>query len=189
MSASDPLGDPMVNLNGKEVSSVSEILEAFRESPSSFPCTYRVRYRFGMGSHDPYAGASMERPAVLSMNEPGAYPWEAILVAAANCAGSDYPMLAEHFGVPLDGVDIELSAVFDPRGEFEGLGTIPQHKAGDRNCYQSLHWKATLVSSAPREALARVHERALSHNMVLNALRAVPLTGELVVKAPMARRA
>ena len=42
------------------------------------------------------------------------------------------------------------------------------------------HLCATLVSSVPREQLERIHERVLSHNMVLGALRGVPQTSELV---------
>jgi hypothetical protein len=46
------------------------------------------------------------------------YPWEQIFVAAANCAGSDYPMLAAHLGIPLDRVEFLIEGVFDPRGEL-----------------------------------------------------------------------
>jgi hypothetical protein len=43
-------------------------------------------------------------------------------MAAASCAGSDYPMLAQHLGVPLERVEFVVEGVFDPRGEFDGLG-------------------------------------------------------------------
>jgi hypothetical protein len=36
-------------------------------------------------------------------------------MAAANCAGSDYPMLAAHFRVPLERVELVMEGVFDPR--------------------------------------------------------------------------
>ena len=173
----------MVNLNGKEVNSVSEILDEFREHPHSYPGTYRVRYTFGPQS-DAYHGARLERPAAFRMNAGGAYPWETIIVAAANCAGSDYPMLAEHYDVDLAGVEIELEADFDPRGEFAGLRESLPATPEMRHCYRAFRWKATLHSSASPEKLRTIHERVLSHNMVLDALRAVPITSELVVKAP-----
>ncbi len=170
---------------GEEAYSIPEILAVFRKHGDKVRGTYTVRYRFGGGDRNPYAGASMERPAMFKDEDPHAiYPWESILVAAANCAGSDYPMIAAHWGIPLEAVDIDLKAVFDPRGEFSGVDPawkgIPEAPAS----YQSFRWSATLTSSAPREQLERLQKRVLSHNMVLNALRAVPLTSELKVQVP-----
>ncbi len=108
--------------------------------------------------------------------------WEQAFLAAATCAGSDYPMLAAHFGIPLDRVDFVVEGVFDPRGEFDGLGGFDAPPEA-RHCYRTLHFRGTLVSSAPREELRRIHERVLSHNMVLGALRGIPQTSELITPA------
>ncbi|MEA3201398.1 MAG: hypothetical protein QOE90_2826 [Thermoplasmata archaeon] len=175
----------MPNVYGKEVYSVKEIVAAFREFGDKVRGTYRVRYVFDAMQQDPYGGASLERPEVFAGMPRGAvFPWEAIYVAAANCAGSDYPMIAEHEGIPIDRVELDLSGVFDPRGEFTGLDgwTAP---ADAKGCYLSLHVRTTLTSDAPRDVLQRLHDRVVSHNMVLGALRGVPLTHELVVKKPM----
>src|SRR6185295_16066636 len=107
------------------------------------------------------------------------YPWEQIFTAAAACAGSDYPMLAAHLDIPLDRVDFVVEGIFDPRGEFDGLGGF-EAPASARHCYRSLHVRATVVSSATREVLEHLHKRVLSHNMVLGALRGIPQTNELV---------
>jgi|SRR5581483_5249445 len=172
----------MVNLNGAEVNSVAEIVEHFRAHGKRFPSTYRVTYALGP---DAYAGARIERPAAFRLNAPGLYPWEQLLVAAANCAGSDYPMLAEHYGVDLQRLDITFEADFDPRGEFAGLDPKLPASDGMRHCYLAFRWHARVRSDAPKDVLQRIHDRVLSHNMVLDALRAVPMEGRLVVETPL----
>lgn len=179
----------MPNVFGEELYSIPEFIDAFRKHGDRMRGTYTVRYEFGGGMTNPYTGASLKRPPALAKEDPHAlYPWEQILMAAANCAGSDYPILAQYWGIPLDRVEVEFTAVFDPRGEFGGLEpdvTIPD---GPRS-YQAFHWAATVTSPAPRPAIERVHQRALSNNMVLNALSAVPLTHSLRFIAPPQRHA
>jgi hypothetical protein len=178
----------MVNVCGKEVQSVDEIVAICKERGDAVRGTYKARYFFGgRYDHNPYHGAALERPMSFMGNDPDAiYPWEQILVAAAQCGGSDYPMLAEYWGIPLQSVAIELEAVFDPRGEFSNL--VPGF-AGIKeqpNCYQSLKWKVTLASTAPKADLEKLNKRVLSHNMVLNALRAIPITTTLAIAPPAA---
>jgi hypothetical protein len=162
------------------VSSVEAIVAACERHGDRLRGTYRAHYRFDTNTVDPYTAPRLERPDGLADNPIDAiYPWEQIFLAAATCAGSDYPMLAAHFGVPLERVDFVVEGVFDPRGEFDGLGGFDAPPDA-RHCYRALHFRATTVSSAPREELERIHERVLSHNMVLGALRGVPQTNELV---------
>ena len=173
---------------GVMASSVEEIVAVFARYGDRVRGTYRAHYRFDSTTCDPYAVPRLERPESLRDNPPAViYPWEQIFLAAAACAGSDYPMLAAHFRIPLDRVDFVVEGAFDPRGEFDALGgyTAPNEA---RYCYTSLHFRATTVSSAPRADLARIHERVLSHNMVLGALRGVPWTSELVTAAGTAAR-
>jgi hypothetical protein len=171
---------------GKPANRVEEIVAAFRRHGDAVRGTYIARYVFDRHSRDPYRGAVLERPSSLAANPPDVcYPWEQIFVAAANCAGSDYPMLAAHFGVPLDRVEVVIEGVFDPRGEFDGLDDY--HAPADAApCFLSLHLRATLVSSAPRERLEAIHRRVMATNMVLGALRGIPKTSELVVSATAA---
>ena len=75
-----------------------------------------------------------------------------------------------------------VEGVFDPRGEFEGLDGL-EVPPDARPCFLNLHLRATLVSKAPREQLERLHERVVTRNMVLGALRGVPMTSELSIAA------
>jgi uncharacterized OsmC-like protein len=171
----------MVNINSNEINSVAEILEEFRENPHSYPGTYTARYSYGTRSQaNAYAAARLERPKPFRMNGQGAYPWESILLAAATCGGSDYPMYAEHYGVEIDDVEVVLEADFDPRGEFVGLDPSV---GAEPHCYRAFRWNVTLRSDAPRDVLEKIHARVLMHNMVLDALRAVPMESTLTVKA------
>jgi hypothetical protein len=165
---------------GEMASDVDEIVGAFERYGDAVRGTYRAHYRFEQGTRDPYTAPRLERPESLRGNPPDVlYPWEQIFVAAATCAGSDYPMLAASFGVQLERVDFVVEGVFDPRGEFDGLAGF-HAPAGARHCYPALHLRATTYSSAPRERLERLHERVLDYNMVLGALRGIPRTSELV---------
>src|SRR5262245_23842730 len=98
---------------GEPVSSVDDSLRVFRRHGDAVRGTYRARYVFDRQSRDPYRGAVLERPASLIESPPEVqYPWEQIFVAAANCAGSDYAMLATHLGVSLDRVEFVVEGVF-----------------------------------------------------------------------------
>jgi hypothetical protein len=166
---------------GESVNRVEDIVRVFRCHGDAVRGTYRVRYVFDRQSRDPYAGATLERPASLGDNPSDAlYPWEQIFMAAANCAGSDYPMLAAHFRVPLERVELVVEGVFDPRGEFDGLDGF-QAPPEAASCYLSLHMRVTLVSSAPQDVLHAIHHRVMSANMVLGALRGIPTTAELCI--------
>jgi hypothetical protein len=171
--------------HGEDIASVQQITDAFRRHGDASRSAYRARYVYDGRSRDRYACTTLERPASMLGNPPGkTYPWEQIFVAAADCAGSDYPMLASHLGVPLERVEFLVEGVFDPRGEFDGLAGF-EAPADAARCYLSLHVHARLTSAAPREALERIHERVVSRNMVLGALRGVPLTHELEVEPPV----
>ena len=168
---------------GEPADSVAEIVTALKKHGDKVRGAYRSRYCYERDAGNPYAPPSLERPAVLSEEPPTRiYPWEQIFVAAATCAGSDYPMLAEHAGIPLDRVQFVVEGAFDPRGEFEGLDGL-EAPPDARPCFLSLHLRATIVSKAPREQLERLHERVVTHNMVLGALRGVPMTSELSIAA------
>ena len=163
---------------GEPANSVAEIVTALKKHGDRVRGAYRSRYRYDRGGGNPYAAPSLERPAALS-EEPASriYPWEQIFVAAATCAGSDYPMLANHAGIPLERVELVVEGVFDPRGEFEGLDGL-EAPPDARPCFLNLHLKASIVSTAPRAELEKLHERVVTRNMVLGALRGVPMTSE-----------
>ena len=170
---------------GQQVSSVQESIDAFRRYGDRVRGTYRAHYRFDSQSQHPYIAPRLERPESLKETRAEVtFPWEQIFLAAAACAGSDYPMFASHLGVPLESVDLVVEGVFDPRGEFDGISGF-RAPANARHCYLSLHIRATLVSSAERADLDALHDRAMSYNMVLGALRGIPQTNELVIHQPL----
>ena len=167
---------------GESVSSVTEIVRAFRIHGDRVRGIYRARYAFDERSRDPYSGTTLERPESLKDNPPAVvYPWEQIFLAAAACAGSDYPMLATHEGVTLERLELVVEGVFDPRGEFDGLAGFDAPPDA-RPCFLALHLRTSLWSTAPRHTLERIHARVLSHNMVLGALRGIPTTNELTIQ-------
>ena len=176
---------------GEMANSVEEIVDVFHRYGDRVRGTYRAHYHFDAATRDPYTAPRLERPESLRDNPPDLlYPWEQVFTAAAACAGSDYPMLAAHLGIPLDRVEFVVEGVFDPRGEFDGLAGFRAPPEA-RGCYASLHLRATLLSPAPRDVLERLHARVIAQNMVLGALRGVPTTSELVtspVREPIARR-
>ena len=167
---------------GEMVESVEAVVNAFRRHGDRVRGTYRAHYRFDASTRDPYSGVRLERPESLAENPAETvYPWEQMFVSAAACVGSDYPMLAAHFGIPLERVDLTVEGVFDPRGEFGGLAGYSA-PADARHCFQSLTLHTTLVSPAPRERLEMLHERALAYNMVLGALGGIPRSDTLTIQ-------
>jgi hypothetical protein len=148
------------------VNSVEEIVAALRQHGDALRGTYRARYVFDRHSLSPYSGATLERPPCLQGNPLDVvYPWEQIFLAAAACVGSDYPMLAAHFGVALDRVELVVEGVFDPRGEFDGL--LGYHAPAEAApCFLFLHVRVALTSSAAAERWHGIHERVMSTNMV-----------------------
>lgn len=168
---------------GEMAASIEDIVGAFRRHGERVRGMYRAYYRFDSTTRDPYNAPRLERPESLQGNPQTAiYPWEQIFLAAATCAGSDYPMIAAHVGLPLEQIDFVVEGVFDPRPQFDGLGGF-SNPGGVRHCYASLHLRASVVSSAPYAALERIHAHIVTHNMVLDALRGIPQTNELIVLA------
>lgn len=167
---------------GEAVSTVKDIVSVLKKHGDAVRGTYRARYRYDPQSSNPYTAPLLERPESLKDNPTDVvYPWEQIFAAAVVCAGSDYPMLAAHEGIDLRSVEFVAEGVFDPRGEFDGLDGLEAPKDA-RHCYVSLHLSATVNSSAPHADLERIHRRAISHNMVLGALRGIPVTSTLIVR-------
>ncbi|MES1164501.1 MAG: hypothetical protein ABUR63_01985 [Verrucomicrobiota bacterium] len=173
----------MPNVFGREANTVEEIVDAFRAHGDRVRGTYRARYVWSPDASNPYAVATgLERPEALRGNPAEVvFPWEQMFIAAAICAGSDYPMLAAHLGIPLARAELVIDGVFDPRGEFDGLAGF-QAPADAAACFLSLHLRAALDSPAPRERLEALHQRVVSRNMVLGALRGIPRTSELTVR-------
>ncbi|MGH7742108.1 MAG: hypothetical protein ACRENS_08805 [Candidatus Eiseniibacteriota bacterium] len=90
-------------------------------------------------------------------------------------------MIATYQRIPLARVEFTVEGVFDPRGEFDGLGDF-RAPTDAAHCYLALHLRATLTSSAPADALESIHRHVTRQNMVLGALRGIPRTDELRIE-------
>ena len=170
---------------GQPADGVAGIVAALQRNGDSIRGGYRSIYRYSSRTAGgPYRVPLLERPPALQ-EEPTSrvYPWEQIFVAAAACAGSDYPALAEYWDLPLERVERTVEGVFDPRGEFEGLNGLAAPQDA-RHCFVSLYLRATLISTARRADLERLHRRVIGHNMALGALRGVPLSDDLMIGQP-----
>ena len=107
---------------GTMASTVEDVVAVFERYGDRVRGTYRAQYRFDQNTSDPYAAPRLQRPDSLEGNPPNAiFPWERVFLAAAACAGSDYPMLAAHYVIPLESVDFVVEGVNNPRREFDGL--------------------------------------------------------------------
>ena len=167
---------------GESVNSVEEIVRAFARHGDRVRGVYRARYIFDERSRDPYAGTTLDRPDSLVGNPDGTvYPWEQVFLAAAACAGSDYPMLAAHYRIPLRRVELVVEGLFDPRHEFDGLAGFVAPTESER-CFRTLHLRTTLASEGSPHVLEQIHARVLANNMVLGALRGIPTTSELRIE-------
>jgi len=166
---------------GRQAQTVEEIVDAFQRHGDRVRDTYRARYTWAPSSEDPYSGTVLERPPALRENPSSVmFPWEQLFVAAATCAGSDYPAFAAHLRIPLQRIELVVEGLFDPRPEFDGLAGF---EAPRSHCYSALHLRATLDSPAPRDVLEKLHARVVSQNMVLDGLRGIPRTHELIVRS------
>jgi uncharacterized OsmC-like protein len=92
--------------------------------------------------------------------------------ALAGCLAIGIAAWAARLGVPIDGLEVEVEADFDARGELGvGGGGIP---AG----YSEVRYAVSIESGAPRPELERLLDLAERHSPYLDVFgRAIPLKG------------
>jgi uncharacterized OsmC-like protein len=113
----------------------------------------------------------------------GAAPDPGFVVRAAlgNCLVMGYVTWAAHLGVPIEGVEVEIQADFDARGQHGAEG-IP---AG----YSEIRYHVRIQSTAPEKDVRRVVEAADQASMVGDVFRrAHKLVGDVTVIKPHAPR-
>lgn len=71
-----------------------------------------------------------------------------------------------------------------PRLSATALRLIGYRPDAEDALQETMHLRTTIVSSAPRLQIERLHERVVSQNMVLGALRGIPRTSELILQVP-----
>jgi uncharacterized OsmC-like protein len=107
-------------------------------------------------------------------------PGFAVRAALGNCLAMGYIEWAAHLGVPIDGVEIEIQADFDVRGQH-GAEDIPPG-------FSEIRYHVRIESSAPEADVRRVVEQADASSMVGDVFRrAHTLIRHLAVVTPGAR--
>ena len=94
--------------------------------------------------------------------------------ALAGCLTIGIAAWAARLGVPLDGLEVEVQADFDARGEL-GMGEVPPG-------YQEVRYIVSITSPAPRDELDRLLAMAERHSPYLDVFgRAIALKRALRV--------
>jgi uncharacterized OsmC-like protein len=83
--------------------------------------------------------------------------------ALGTCLAVGYVMWAARAQVPVDGVEVEIQADYDVRGEY-GVDDVQPG-------YRQIRYLVTITSDAPEEDLLRVIEEADSHSPYLTLYR------------------
>jgi len=119
-------------------------------------------WKFTVGMSEKY-GATNAGP------NPGVYGRAAI----GSFLAVGYAMWAARLGVPIDGLDVEIQADYDVRGE---LGVSEKVRPG----YLAMRYIVTVESSAPAEDIMRVLDTADRHSSWRDDItNGVPLTREV----------
>jgi len=124
-------------------------------------------YAFTVGMTEKYGGSG-------AGPNPGVYGRGAV----ASCLTIGLSMWAARLGVPLAGLEVEVEADYDVRGELGVDATVsPGHAA--------MRYRVTIETDAPEDDVSRLIEVGLRTSSWLdNIARAVPMTGTVDVRRP-----
>jgi uncharacterized OsmC-like protein len=144
---------------------------AHKPSRGQLTCTTRARLTQALRceiAEGPWRLAA-DMPAKVGGDESAPTPGVLGRAALASCLAIGIATWAARLSVPLDGVEVEVEADFDARGE---LGMGPDIPAG----YSEIRYAITIDSPAPQHLQDEVVELALRHSPYLDTFgRAVPL--------------
>ena len=93
----------------------------------------------------------VDEPEMLGGVDGAPFPPEVLLAALAGCVTNGTATNAALFGVPIDGIEIEMEAHTDVRG-FLG------HDKSVRNGITDIHYTVTIQSPAPEDKVRRCKE-------------------------------
>lgn len=103
-------------------------------------------------------------------------PAETLLAALAGCVTSATATNAALFGIPIDGLDIDMEADLDMRG-------LLGHDKSVRNGFSDIRYTVTIQSSAPEEKVRRCKETIDRKSAVRDTLaNPVNITSKFVFK-------
>jgi uncharacterized OsmC-like protein len=155
--------------NDVNVEALKQVDAMIRETPDLGKCRFTAQSRWQRGTKTQvsigewYAGgqnmAPVPRRYTIMVDEPeplggvdgAANPIEVLLSALAGCVTAGIATNAAMFGVPIDGIEIDLDADLDARGM---LG----HDKSVRNGVTDIRYTVTITSPAPEEQVRRCKE-------------------------------
>jgi len=118
----------------------------------------------------------VDEPPELGGIDGAPNPVEVLLSALAGCVTAGIATNAQMFGVPIDGIDIELEADVDARG-------LLGHDKSVRNGVTDIRYTVTIASSAPEEKIRKCKETIDRKSPVRDTLaNPVNITSTLVFK-------
>ena len=107
----------------------------------------------------------------------GPDPGFVVRSALGTCLAMGYVIWAAHFDVPISGVDVEIHADFDARGQHDVPGIAPG--------YSEIRYLVRIESTAPEADVQRVVEAADRASMVGDVFRrAHTLVRQLTITRP-----
>jgi uncharacterized OsmC-like protein len=165
-----------------------------RENPALGKCVIKVRSTWARGTKTQvtlsewYAGGQkmtapprrftiiVDEPEMLGGLDNAPFPPEVLLAALAGCVTNGTATNAALFGVPVDGIEIEMEAKLDVRGM---LG----HDKSVRNGITDIDYTVTIQSSAPEDKVRKCKETIDRKSPVRDTLaNPVNITSKFVYK-------
>jgi uncharacterized OsmC-like protein len=181
-------------LNDVNLEAVMAVDKLVREQPAIGKCQFKAKSTWQRGTKSQVsvtgwsAGGNNMSPAprrfTVMVDEPpelggidGApNPVEVLLSALAGCVTAGIATNAQMFGVPIDGIDIELEADVDVRG-------LLGHDKSVRNGVTDIRYTVTIQSAAPEDKIRKCKETIDRKSPVRDTLaNPVNITSTLVFK-------
>ena len=181
-------------LNDVNLEAIMAVDKLVREQPAIGKCQFKAKSTWQRGTKSQVsvtgwsAGGNNMSPAprrfTVMVDEPpelggidGApNPVEVLLSALAGCVTAGIATNAQMFGVPIDGIDIELEADLDARG-------LLGHDKSVRNGVTDIRYTVTIQSAAPEDKIRKCKETIDRKSPVRDTLaNPVNITSTLVFK-------
>jgi uncharacterized OsmC-like protein len=124
-------------------------------------------YAFTVGMTEKYGGTGAgPNPGVFGRG------------TVAACLTIGFSMWAARLGVPLSGLEVEVEADYDVRGELGVDESVPPG-------YLAMRYRITVESDAPEADIRRLTDVGLRTSSWLDTIaRAVPMTGSVAIRRP-----
>ena len=181
-------------LNDVNLEKFKELDRMVRENPALGKCTVKVKSTWHRGTKVLVEVGPMhalgnnlfpptrrffittDDPDVLGGVDSAPTPAETLLAALAGCVTSATASNAAAFGVPIDGLDIDMEADIDLRG-------LLGHDKSVRNGFSDIRYTVTIQSPAPEEKVRRCKETIDRKSAVRDTLaNPVNVTSKFVYK-------